>query len=214
MKKNSNNLDILPNNNNNINNFKYIKDIKNNKEIIDNNNIQIQNHKTLEEKSDFSDNKVLNENNYERHTYVGNNNINIFKNNESPFNQFERHTNMIKGLQIKNMHTKNRSYGKDTHKKHKKKTGIIEQIKKEQSEKKNNGMFSTFNKRNRNIIIPNTEKATPESAAFSLESQYGLNLCECLFEVCNELFCFFQTYSQSDETFRNSGFCQFLSCVR
>ena len=161
LKKNSNNLDILPNNNNNINNFKYIKDIKNNKEIIDNNNIQIQNHKTLEEKSDFSDNKVLNENNYERHTYVGNNNINIFKNNESPFNQFERHTNMIKGLQIKNMHTKNRSYGKDTHKKHKKKTGIIEQIKKEQSEKKNNGMFSTFNKRNRNIIIPNT--GTPSS---------------------------------------------------
>ena len=161
LKKNSNNLDILPNNNNNINNFKYIKDIKNSKEIIDNNNIQIQNHKTLEEKSDFSDNKVLNENNYERHTYVGNNNINIFKNNESPFNQFERHTNMIKGLQIKNMHTKNRSYGKDTHKKHKKKTGIIEQIKKEQSEKKNNGMFSTFNKRNRNIIIPNT--GTPSS---------------------------------------------------
>jgi hypothetical protein len=92
---------------------------------------------------------------------VGNNNINIFKNNESPFNQFERHANMIRGIQIKNIHTKNRSYGKDTHKKHKKKTGIIEQIKKEQSEKKNNGMFSTFNKRNRNIIIPNT--GTPSS---------------------------------------------------
>ena len=162
LKKTSNNLDILPNNLNNINNFKYIKDIKNNKEIMDNNNIHIQNHKTLEEKSDFSDNKILNENNYERHTYVGNNNIKItFKNNESPFNQFERHTNMIRGLQIKNMHTKNRSYGKDTHKKHKKKTGIIEQIKKEQSEKKNNGMFSTFNKRNKNIIIPNA--GTPSS---------------------------------------------------
>ena len=161
LQKNSNNLDIMPNNHNNINIFKYIKDIKNNKEIRDNNNIQIQNHKTLEEKSDFSDNKILNENNYERHTYVGNNNINIFKNNESPFNQFERHTNMIRGIQIKNMHTKNRSYGKDTHKKHKKKTGIIEQIKKEQSEKKNNGMFSTFNKRNKNIIIPNT--GTPSS---------------------------------------------------
>ena len=161
LKNNSNNLDILPNNHNNINEFKYIKDIKNNKEIMDNNNMQIQNHKTLEEKSDFSDNKILNENNYERHTYVGNNNINIFRNNESPFNQFERHTNMIRGLQIKNMHTKNRSYGKDTHKKHKKKTGIIEQIKKEQSEKKNNGMFSTFNKRNKNIIIPNT--GTPSS---------------------------------------------------
>ena len=161
LKNTSNNLEILPNNLNNINNFKYIKDIKNNKEIMDNNNIHIQNHKTLEEKSDFSDNKILNENNYERHTYVGNNKINIFKNNESPFNQFERHTNMIRGLQIKNMHTKNRSYGKDTHKKHKKKTGIIEQIKKEQSEKKNNGMFSTFNKRNKNIIIPNT--GTPSS---------------------------------------------------
>ena len=161
LKNTSNNLKILPNNLNNINNFKYIKDIKNDKEIMDNNNIHIQNHKTLEEKSDFSDNKILNENNYERHTYVGNNNINIFRNNESPFNQFERHTNMIRGLQIKNMHTKNRSYGKDTHKKHKKKTGIIEQIKKEQSEKKNNGMFSTFNKRNKNIIIPNT--GTPSS---------------------------------------------------
>ena len=157
MNNGNNYNNIIINNDNNFNNINYINDINNNNKIININNNNIDNNHIIREIKKANGNKLLNENSMcERHTYIGRNNMNIFNNNEIPlpFNQYEKNTNMIRAVQIKNMY-KNKSYGKDIHKKHKKKTGIIEQIKKEQSEKKNNEMYSTFNNRNKNILIPN-----------------------------------------------------------
>ena len=150
---------IIINNDNNFNNINYIKEANNNR-LLDIKNIPHNNH-TFKEIKNIDINNYLTENEYERKTYVGKNNINIFNANVIPSQQNERNINMMKGIQIKNLHNKTKSHIKDKHKKGKKKTGIIEQIKKEQSEKKNNIMFNTFNQRNKNILIVNN--STPYS---------------------------------------------------
>ena len=173
---NTNNFNnIIINNDNNFININYINDIKNNDRIginINNNTHNTQNNNTFKVISNLRDNRFQNEDKYERHTYVPKNNINIFNNNNEPINnKYERNITMMRGKQIKIMH-KNKSYGKESHKKHKKKTGIIEQIKKEQSEKKNNNMFSTFNNRNKNIIMVNsgTPYSNSKTQAYSKNS--------------------------------------------
>ena len=173
---NANNFNnIIINNDNNFNNINYINDIKNNNRLININNNTHNNH-TFKEISNFRDNnnnnnKYINEEKYERHTYVPKSNINIFNNNEPHSNQYERNNNMMKGTKIKIMH-KNQSHGKENHKKHRKKIGIIEQIKKEQSEKKNNNMYSTFNNRNKNILMVNngTPYSNSKTQAYSKNS--------------------------------------------
>ena len=145
---NANNFNnIIINNDNNFNNINYINNP--NDRLLNIKNNPHNNH-TFKEIKNININKFLTEDKYERHTYLGQNHINIFNNNEYSTNLIDKNINMIKGIRIKAVHSKNKSHGKD--KKHKKKTGIIEQVKKEQSEKKNNLMHNTFNNRNKNLI--------------------------------------------------------------
>ena len=146
---NANNFNnIIINNDNNFNNINYINDPNNRLLSIKNNP---HNNHTFKEIKNLNINKFLTENKCERHTYVGQNHLNVFNNNEFSTNPNDKSMNMIRGIQIKAIYNRNRSHGKD--RKHKKKTGIIEQVKKEQNEKKNNIMHNTFNNRNKNILL-------------------------------------------------------------
>jgi outer membrane biogenesis lipoprotein LolB len=76
---------------------------------------------------------------------------------------------MTRIIKIKSISKKTKSRGKERHKtdKKKKKTGIIEQIKKEQNEKKNNIMYNTFNQRNVNILPIKNETQPPEKVSLA-----------------------------------------------
>ena len=162
MKNQRNFNNIIINNDNNFNNINYIEGANNNR-LLNIKNNPYDNHHTFSEIKNINTNELQNQNQYERHTYVGKNNINIINSDEQDdllYNRNERNINMVKGIQIKITHkrnNKNKSRCKDDHRKHKRKTGIIEQIKKEQNEKKNNIMYGTFNKKNKNIIKVNNE---------------------------------------------------------
>ena len=162
MKNQRNFNNIIINNDNNFNNINYIEGANNNR-LLNIKNNPYDNHHNFSEIKNINTNELQNQNQYERHTYVGKNNINIINSDEQDdllYNRNERNINMIKGIQIKITHkknNKNKSHCKDDHRKHKRKTGIIEQIKKEQNEKKNNIMYGTFNKKNKNITKGNNE---------------------------------------------------------
>ena len=88
----------------------------------------------------------------EKHNLIENNSINKNKNNN--IKNTNTNTNITRGIQIKTMN-RNKSYGKQSNKKLKKKIGIIEQIKKEQYEKKQQIIYNTFNNRNKIILTNN-----------------------------------------------------------
>ena len=155
---------IIINNDNNFNNINYINEA-NNERLLNIKNNPHNNH-TFKEIKNVNINKYFAENKYERHTYIGRHKLNILNNikendKDISSHQNDNNTNMIKGVQIKSIHNKTKSHGKDSHKKHKKKTGIIEQIKKEQNEKKSSLMFSTFNQKNKNIFPIPINNSTP-----------------------------------------------------
>ena len=88
------------------------------------------------------------------------NNSSLYKNiNQRMQTNFEisknsRDNNIFRGIQIKKVN-RTKSYGKQINKKQKKKIGIIEQIKKEQYEKKQQIIYNTFNNRNKIILTNN-----------------------------------------------------------
>ena len=88
------------------------------------------------------------------------NNSSIYKNiNQRIPTNFEeskniKNNNIIRGIQIKKMN-RNKSHGKQSNQKQKKKLGIIEQIKKEQYEKRQQIIYNTFNSKNKIILTNN-----------------------------------------------------------
>ena len=90
----------------------------------------------------FSEKQNINENNFQR------NQTNIEE------NKISKNKNIIRGIQFKKI-GRNKSFGKQNNKKLKKKIGIIEQIKKEQYEKKQQIIYNTFNNRNKIILTNN-----------------------------------------------------------
>ena len=88
------------------------------------------------------------------------NNSSIYKSpNQRMQTNFEeskniKNNNIIRGIQIKKMN-RNKSHNKQSNHKQKKKLGIIEQIKKEQYEKRQQIIYNTFNNKNKIILTNN-----------------------------------------------------------
>ena len=102
-----------------------------------------QNYHTFTEKQNLIENNSLSKNIINQRMQT-----NIEENKTSKYN------NIIRGIQIKKMN-RTKSYGKQINPKQKKKIGIIEQIKKEQYEKRKQIIYNTFNNRNKTISTNN-----------------------------------------------------------
>ena len=102
-----------------------------------------QNYLTFSEKQNLIENNSLSKNTINQRIPT-----NIEENKTSKCN------NIIRGIQIKKMN-RNKSYGKQINPKQKKKMGIIEQIKKEQYEKKQQIIYNTFNNKSKKIYTNN-----------------------------------------------------------
>ena len=176
MNNTSNFNNIIINNDNNYNNINYINDISND---IKNSFL---NYHSFKEIKNTNKNKYPTENKYERGKYIVKNNINIFDNNKDEFSHYnERDNSMTRIVKIKSISKKTKSRGKERHKteKKKKKTGIIEQIKKEQNEKKNNIMYNTFNQRNVNILPIKNETQPYSKNSIAKIDYINMNIYQC-----------------------------------
>ena len=139
--------------------------VKNNKitELNLGNNLVLNNNKTNNNKNQIFNNKLKflrnynlrNKESFQNYHTVSEKQGLIEKNISLDKNESKNlmKTNIIRGIKLKK--NKNKSYGKQNSKKLKKKIGIIEQIKKEQYEKKQQIIYNTFNNRNKIILTNN-----------------------------------------------------------
>ena len=102
-----------------------------------------QNYHTFSEKQNLIENNSLSKNTINQRISTN------IEENKTP-----KYNNIIRGIQIKKMN-RNKSYGKQINPKQKKKMGLIEQIKKEQYEKKQQIIYNTFNNKSKKIYTNN-----------------------------------------------------------
>ena len=139
--------------------------VKNNKitELNSGNNLVLNNNKTNSNENQIFNNKLkflrnynlINKESFQNYHTVSAKQELIEKNIslDKKENKNLMKSNIIKGMKLKK--NINKSYGKQNTKKLKKKIGIIEQIKKEQYEKRQQIIYNTFNNRNKIILTNN-----------------------------------------------------------